>query len=328
MPNLTATYSWQQPLVNDPIDQDVWGNELNSNLAAQDTLLSTVGITPTGALTVKDNNFTVVDNGDVTKAVVLDVAAVTTATTRTLAVQDVSGTLYVTGGQDVAVSDGGTGVSTVLGVQSAFGIFQHIQSFSSNGTFTPAAGVARVYVEVWGPGAGGGGSAGGGNGGGGGAGGYSAGFIDVTPTVGCTVTVGTGGSAGGSGNNAGSAGNGASSFAGPSINFTANAGGGGSGGAGAGVHTPGGAGGTALNGDMNFNGGDGDFGQQNTVSSNYAGGAGGDAPKGGQGGRIGAGTNTIAPGGAGKSPGGGGSGAFGLAAGGTGANGLVIVYYP
>lgn len=109
MPNLTATYGWQQPLVNDPIDSDLWGGELNSNLAAQDTLLSTVGITPAGALAVKSTNFTIVDGTDATKVAEFDTSAITTATTRTLAVQDVSGTVYVTGGEPVAVTDGGTG---------------------------------------------------------------------------------------------------------------------------------------------------------------------------------------------------------------------------
>ena len=83
-------------------------------------------------------------------------------------------------------------------------------------TFTPPAGVTRVYVKIWGAGGGGGGltfnttASGAGAGGGGG---YAEGAVNVTPGVGVTVTVGAGGAGGaGSGNATGGAG-GAVSFA-------------------------------------------------------------------------------------------------------------------
>lgn len=80
--------------------------------------------------------------------------------------------------------------------------FGNMQVFDSSGTFTPPAGVKKVYVQVWG--AGGGGSGGctgllilggwGGNGGGGG--GYGAGIYTLTNSSAVTVTVGTGGTRG------------------------------------------------------------------------------------------------------------------------------------
>lgn len=39
MPNLTTNYSFNKPLVNDPIDEDLWGGQLNSNWDSLDTLL-------------------------------------------------------------------------------------------------------------------------------------------------------------------------------------------------------------------------------------------------------------------------------------------------
>src|SRR6266516_2600538 len=84
-----------------------------------------------------------------------------------------------------------------------------IQKFTSNGTYTPTAGMKFCIVEAVGGGGGGGGCASaavniGAGGGGGGAGGYS--LVRLTAAqvgVSQTVTMGTAGSAGTSGNNAG-----------------------------------------------------------------------------------------------------------------------------
>jgi hypothetical protein len=48
MATLTTYFGWQKPVVNDPIDQDQWGNELNSNLDAQDTLVYALSTTAIG----------------------------------------------------------------------------------------------------------------------------------------------------------------------------------------------------------------------------------------------------------------------------------------
>lgn len=331
MPNLTTTYGWQQPLVADAIDADLWGGELNSNLAAQDTLLSTVGITPAGALAVKSTNFTIVDGTDATKVAEFDTSAITTATTRTLAVQDVSGTVYVTGGEPVAVTDGGTGVATVAAAQAAFGIFQHMEIFNSTGTFTPATGVTNVYIEVWGAGgAGGGQTSNNGSAPGGGAGGYAAGFITVTPATGCAVTIGEGGSGGtGTGGTGGT-----SSFAGPSLTISASGGAGGTGSTTNSTALAGGGAGSGTNGTLNITGQAGDSaytvsGQPTIFTS-----GGGSAPRGGLGGKtnLPGGAASNANGGNGTAPGAGGGGGIrntsGSASGGSGASGMVIVYYP
>lgn len=63
-------------------------------------------------LDIADNEFLIHDNGDITKKVAFEVSGVAAATTRTKTFQDVSGTIYETGGQDVAIADGGTGQST------------------------------------------------------------------------------------------------------------------------------------------------------------------------------------------------------------------------
>ena len=71
----------------------------------------------TGAFS--DSAFTLQDNGDATKQAKFEVSGITTATTRTITVQNLNGTMYVTGGQDVSVADGGTGRSTST---TAYGI--------------------------------------------------------------------------------------------------------------------------------------------------------------------------------------------------------------
>lgn len=77
-------------------------------------------------------------------------------------------------------------------------IVTNYQSFTSSGTFTPAAGVRNIQLLV----VGGGGGGGNGGGGGGGAGGvvYIPNFA-VTPSVGITVTIGAGGAANANGVN-------------------------------------------------------------------------------------------------------------------------------
>ena len=78
-------------------------------------------------------------------------------------------------------------------------------------TFTPPAGVFRVWVECWGGGGGSGGVANGASTGGGAGGSYGTGWCPVTPGVGIPVTVGAGGTAGTSGGGNATAG-GTSSF--------------------------------------------------------------------------------------------------------------------
>lgn len=69
-----------------------------------------IGITNT--VTVLDTNFTVQDNTDNTKQLKFELSGLGTNTTSTLTVPNSSGTMYITGGTDVSVADGGTGRST------------------------------------------------------------------------------------------------------------------------------------------------------------------------------------------------------------------------
>lgn len=42
MPDLTTNYSFNQPLVNNPVDQDLWGGQLNTNWGNLDTILAEI----------------------------------------------------------------------------------------------------------------------------------------------------------------------------------------------------------------------------------------------------------------------------------------------
>jgi hypothetical protein len=67
------------------------------------------------------------------------------------------------------------------------GLFKNIRYYLTNGTFTIPTGVARVYVEAWGGGAGGTWHMGGGSGG------YAAGFFNVSAGQEVTINIGAGG---------------------------------------------------------------------------------------------------------------------------------------
>lgn len=85
--------------------------------------------------------------------------------------------------------------------------FQNREVFTSSGTFTPPAGVTRVWVTAWGGGSGAHNGSGGTSymGGTGGDGVFRA-LVAVTPSVGVTVTIGTGGAQGNVGSSAPGAG--------------------------------------------------------------------------------------------------------------------------
>jgi microcystin-dependent protein len=50
MPGSTTNYAFNLPLVNDPIDADLWGGQLNANWTSIDTLLKTASDNATAAL--------------------------------------------------------------------------------------------------------------------------------------------------------------------------------------------------------------------------------------------------------------------------------------
>ncbi|MEJ0093147.1 MAG: hypothetical protein WDN46_06875 [Methylocella sp.] len=182
--------------------------------------------------------------------------------------------------------------------------------FSTSGTYTPSAGVTRVFVQIWG-GGGGGQNVGAGShvaGAGGGGGEYRQGVFMITPGTTIAVTVGTGGAAGA---------NGTSSSFGSFI--TANPGHGGS----PGVPGPGGTGGT---GGFGFAGNSGGIGFTTNGNDNFSGIGGASFGTSLAYGGTGSGGSTLSS--PGNFPGGGGSGGnggSGPGTGGAGAGGLVLI---
>lgn len=76
---------------------------------------------PTAAV-VFDGSLLIEDDLDPTKILQFQASGISTGTTRTVTAQNASGTMYITGGTDVAVSDGGTGASTASGGATNLGL--------------------------------------------------------------------------------------------------------------------------------------------------------------------------------------------------------------
>jgi len=102
------------------VDVSGGAQDLSANrtwTASLPTAMTFTGKTVTGGtftaptINVNDNVFSIRDNGDTTKIAQFECSSITTGTTRTYSVQNASGTLYQTGGTDVALADGGTGAS-------------------------------------------------------------------------------------------------------------------------------------------------------------------------------------------------------------------------
>ncbi len=358
MPSSTTNYAFNLPLVNDPIDADLWGGQLNANWTSLDALLYAAGLRSGGGLETADNLFRVVGSSDATKKLAFEVDGLTTATTRTLTVQDKNGTLPVIETANVLIpgtsagpasislaedTDNGTNTATIIAPANIASNLTHTlpnrsgtlavgartQVVLTSGTsWSVPAGVEQVFARLVG-GGGGGGGAGAANtlaGGGGGAGGYCEGFLTVTPSGTVAYTIGGAGSGGSAGANNGSAG-GNTTFS----TLTANGGGGGAGAASFNVLATAGTGGTASGGTVNISGQDG-LGGFGTSGGGFISGAGG-TPAGGLG--VGAAGRNASffsqgSGNAGTGYGSGGSGGYSTGtaqAGGNGTQGVIILEY-
>lgn len=125
MSTQTTHFSWTKPGVNDPTDQDIWGNELNNNLDSQDNIiysLSTSGIgtsqpsyTEAGTLWIDNTaNPWIVNFYDGTENV--RIGQINTSTHQ---FTPINGTTLVNKG-DLLTSDGASNTTLPVGINGQF----------------------------------------------------------------------------------------------------------------------------------------------------------------------------------------------------------------
>lgn len=346
----TTNYAFQLPQVNNVVDQNLWGAELNTNFSNLDALLLTASNFVTRSTTTTDS----ITSADQNKLILANATSAAYAESLPAASSVSSGFLVIVKKTDSSanavtvtpnLSDTIEGKST-FPISAQYGFVAlisdnvsnwniisqstvsivavksvHRQVFTSGGTYTPTAGILYADVEGVGGGGGGGGSGTAVNeiGAGGGSGGYFKGILSAA-TIGSsqTITIGAAGAAGSSGG--GSGGSGGTTSIGSILSAT-----GGSGGTGntSLSYVAGGAGGTATGGDYQVQGEAGTSGgASNNVQST---GGGGSTPL-GQGGKkqVGNSLSVAAQSGTGYGSGGGSGPAAGGAAA-AGQPGIIII---
>jgi hypothetical protein len=187
MPTFTPNFGFSLPLVNNPIDEDIWGGEINGDFTSLDGLLTAIDTANIGAT-----------------APVIPTTAVSAA--GMLWVNNSSG---AGGVWPLQIYDG-TAWLTIGMIDSTNHIFSgtgniaiNVQTFSTPGafTYTPSFGMSYCIVEVLAGGGGGGGCIAAATswsvGGGGGGGGYAK-QIFTTSQIGASqaLVIGAGGKAG------------------------------------------------------------------------------------------------------------------------------------
>lgn len=247
-------------------------------------------------------------------------------TTSTGALQSIAS--VGTAGQ--VLTSNGPGALPTMQAATAAGGLRSFQIFTTGtaATYTRPAGITSIFVEVYGAGAGGGYVNAGGSGAfaatGGGGGGYAALYISSAAAT-YTYTVGTGG-AGGIGASSTNAGNGGTTSFGASLQATGGSRGFGGTTSTGNVVSTGGTGGAGTNGTVNGVGGQGLGGSIYTGSLVYIGCSGGSSHL-GDGGYV---TTGAGNGNNGVTPGSGGAGAWSPTStnynGGSGADGLIVVW--
>lgn len=81
MPNLTTNFSLNKPLVNDPIDEDLWGGQMNTNMDAIDGRLSPTGSIQMYAGTTAPNSaWLLCDGSGVSRSTYADLFALVSTT--------------------------------------------------------------------------------------------------------------------------------------------------------------------------------------------------------------------------------------------------------
>jgi len=107
----TTNYAFTLPAVADPIDQDLWGTELNTNFSSLDTILGALTASKHGAIVIQNNT----DNGFAT-----------------ITSQGTSGQVLTSNGSNTAPTWQDAGTATLLGKIYPIGSYYINETDSTN----------------------------------------------------------------------------------------------------------------------------------------------------------------------------------------------------